>query len=95
VALVSDDGSLIISGTFPSSDYLQKLDLDGYKLSPSSTSVQYNNSSYHRGGAPMARDGNGGAILLSDDDRGAYQDQFGYHNVALYLQRVDKDGLVG
>lgn len=94
VHVFDEDGSMIVSGTGASFIYLHKLDQYGNPSWPQSVLAHYNDSTDNFGGAGLISDGDGGVIIDWGDHRGAQAGHWGYDNEAIYIQRVDKNGIV-
>ncbi|MBI1807307.1 MAG: T9SS type A sorting domain-containing protein, partial [Ignavibacteria bacterium] len=92
-AIVADDGSSIIAGILSNYIYVQKLDPYGNKIW-SQPVLAHHNDSTDTPCAEVISDANGGAILIWQDHRNAIPYEFGYFNDAVYMQRVDSNGLV-
>ncbi len=94
VHVFDEDGSMIVSGTGASFIYLQKIDQYGNPLWLQPVLAHYNDSTDNFGGAGLISDGDGGVIIDWGDHRGAQAGHWGYDNEAIYIQRVDKNGIV-
>ncbi|MBX2991873.1 MAG: T9SS type A sorting domain-containing protein [Bacteroidetes bacterium] len=94
-----DNGSSIVLGALDSYIYARKLDERGYYLWPP-VQVMHHDSSYITE-APLIgdwggwiSDGDGGVILFWYDHRGAHINGPDWANNAIYVQRVDRLGVV-
>jgi hypothetical protein len=89
------DGSSIFSHGIDNTVFLQKFDPYGVRPWPGGLVVAHDNdSSDFGGGSLIVSDGAGGAVVCWYDHRGAFQSGSFYLNDALYMQRVDNDGVV-
>jgi len=92
--LTYEDGSSVICGGLSDSRYAQKLDPFGYKIWPQPVQIMNTPGTGSTGMGGPIDDGDGGFILWWADYRGADYDDLGPLNNALYMQRVDKYGMV-
>jgi hypothetical protein len=95
-----DDGGSIVLGALDSYIFARKLDEYGYSQWTPPVQVHHNDSSFLTSTIAIGdwggwiSDGDGGVILFWYDHRGAYYGTSGFVNNAIYVQRVDRFGVV-
>lgn len=95
-----DDGSSIVLGALYHSIYARKLDEYGYYQWTPPVLVHYHDSSAITETIAIGdwggwiSDGDGGVILFWYDHRGAYDTGTEFANNAIYVQRVDRFGMI-
>ncbi|MFI5251755.1 MAG: T9SS type A sorting domain-containing protein [Bacteroidota bacterium] len=100
--LTFNDGSSIILGALSGYIYAQKLDPKGYKMWSQPVMVFHNNNSAIGTSAyppfwqwgDWVSDDDGGIIIFWYDYRDAYNTSTDFMNNALYIQHVDKNGII-
>jgi len=92
--LTYDDGSSVICGGLLDSRYAQQLDPFGYKIWPQPVEIINTPGTNSTAIYGPIDDGDGGIILWWPDHRGSEYGEFGPFNNAVFMQRVDKYGMV-